>query len=101
MICIDGLSSQELSKVLDFIYNGEVDIPQANVENFMGSAQRFRLNGVSLNENDKVQKVTKENAAFFMRKSNIIQDDFIFEDMDIKKEDVVKFNLANGHNLDN
>ena len=89
VICVDGLSSHVLSKLLDFIYNGEVEILQANVEDFMDKAQRFKLNGVSLDDSDKGMVQTKtdnEQVFFFNEESNIIQDDFIFED--IKKEDV-------------
>merc|ERR1712126_425941 len=91
VICVDGLSSTELSKVLDFIYNGEVQIPQPNLETFMDCAQIFKLNGVSLQDvepdPDMVPKVTKKDPVFFMKEeTNIIQDDFTFED--IKKEDV-------------
>ena len=87
VICVDGVSSDVMMQLLDFIYIGEAKMPKASVQKFMAVAHRFKLNGVSLDEIDdlKSKKVSKKEQVLYKNESNIIQDDFIFED--VKKED--------------
>merc|ERR1712025_1002663 len=86
VICVDGVSSDVMMQLLDFIYIGEAKMPKASVQKFMAVAHRFKLNGVSLDEIDdlKSKKVPKKEQVLFKNESNILQD-FIFED--VKKED--------------
>jgi len=46
MFCLDGVSSQDLNNVLDYIYNGEIQIYQDNLDRFLNIAQRFKLEGL-------------------------------------------------------
>ena len=47
MICLDGISSQELNNILDYIYNGEVLIGQDDMDQFLKIAARLKLEGLS------------------------------------------------------
>ena len=47
MICFDGISSQELNNILDYIYNGEVLIGQDDMDQFLKIAARLKLEGLS------------------------------------------------------
>ena len=46
MLCLNGVSSSELSSILDYIYNGEIQIYQEQLDNFLLIAQRFQLEGL-------------------------------------------------------
>ena len=46
LLCLDGISSHDLNKIMDYIYNGEVQIFQENLDRFLAVAQRFKLEGL-------------------------------------------------------
>ena len=46
LMCLEGLSKQDLENVLEYIYNGEVKIYQEEIDRFLSVAQRFKLEGL-------------------------------------------------------
>ena len=46
MICLDGISSTELIRVLDYIYLGEVEIFQENLDRFLKVGEKLELEGL-------------------------------------------------------
>ena len=46
MICLPGVNSNEMNSILDYIYNGEVQIYQENLDKFLDVAQRFHIEGL-------------------------------------------------------
>ena len=52
-ICLEGISSQELQDILDYMYNGETNIFQEGLDKFLSIAQRFKIMGLLQNEEDK------------------------------------------------
>merc|ERR1712133_92555 len=46
LLCLDGLSSNDLTNVLDYIYNGEVQIFQEDLDRFLAIAQKLKLEGL-------------------------------------------------------
>ena len=63
LLCLEGLSKQDLENVLDYMYNGEVHIFQEDLDRFLNIAQRLRLEGLldggSENEEQQSTKETK------------------------------------------
>merc|ERR1712126_637898 len=55
LLCLDGISSEGLKNIMDYIYNGEVQIHQDYLDRFLNVAQRLNLEGLigdnSLKEN--------------------------------------------------
>ena len=45
-LCLDGISSKDLNNILDYIYNGEVQVYQDHLDKFLSIAQRFKLEGL-------------------------------------------------------
>merc|ERR1719189_1778689 len=43
LMCLEGLSKQDLKNVLDYMYNGEIQIYQEELDRFLSVAQRFKL----------------------------------------------------------
>ena len=58
-ICLEGVSSTDLNNVLDYIYNGEIQIYQDHLERFLDIAQRFKIEGL-LGGEQKQEKVENE-----------------------------------------
>ena len=50
LLCLDGISSDDLNNIMDYIYNGEVNIFQENLDRFLSIAQRLKLKGLIENE---------------------------------------------------
>ena len=53
LMCLEGLSKQDLEKFLDYIYNGEVKIYQEELDRFLTVAQRFKLEGLLESEDNE------------------------------------------------
>ena len=57
LLCLDGVSSAELQCVLDYIYHGEVQIYQEQLDRFLAVAERFQLSGlINLPDNDRLEE---------------------------------------------
>ena len=46
LLCLGGISSNDLDNILEFVYNGEVNIYQDQLDRFLEVAQRFKLEGL-------------------------------------------------------
>ena len=46
LICLDGITSTELDNILNYMYDGEVNIFQDDLDRFPAVAQRFKLEGL-------------------------------------------------------
>ena len=57
LLCLDGVSSGELQFVLDYIYQGEVQIYQEQLDRFLEVAQRLKLEGLTGNDHDHESKM--------------------------------------------
>ena len=55
-LCLDGVSSTDLNNILDYIYNGEVQIYQDQLDRFLDIAQRFRIEGLLGTDSDTSEK---------------------------------------------
>ena len=47
LLCLEGVSSTEINSILNYIYNGEIQIIQENLDRFLKVAQRLQLEGIS------------------------------------------------------
>ena len=67
LICLQGISSPELTDILDYMYKGEANIFQENLDNFLSVAQRLQILGAIQSINDDVDvnlQKPKEEANF-------------------------------------
>ena len=53
LLCLSGINSAELNNILDYLYNGEIQIYQENLDNFLQIAQRFQLEGLLQGEEEQ------------------------------------------------
>ena len=76
MICLPGVNSNEMNSILDYIYNGEVQIYQENLDKFLEVAQRFHIEGLMQSEGEAhhTEKFEeKEDKSYFENESNLIE----------------------------
>ena len=60
LLCLDGVNSDILRNVLDYVYNGEVKVQQDNLDQFLYVSQKFKLEGL-LRDDDNEDKTDLEN----------------------------------------
>ena len=46
LLCLEGLSNNDINNILDYIYYGEVSVHQEEVEKFLNIAERLKLEGL-------------------------------------------------------
>ena len=61
LMCLEGLSKQDLENVLDYIYNGEVKIYQEELDRFLTVAQRFKLEGLLESQDNEYNGYARPN----------------------------------------
>ena len=47
MLCLDNVNSRGLNSILDYIYNGEVQVSVSELDQFLAVADRFQLEGLT------------------------------------------------------
>ena len=53
LLCLEGVSSAQLSHILQYIYNGEIMLNQDDVEQFLTIAKRLRLQGLTSDDDQE------------------------------------------------
>merc|ERR1712129_200013 len=100
LIYMRGLKAEELLAMIDFIYNGEANVYQENLDSFLAVAEEFQLKGLmgsgALKEADKIENkpTTKKKTSNSGQQRNSIQQD----DQTEVASDMVK--LENSLSLD-
>ena len=61
LICLEGVSSEDIQNIMDYIYNGEVQIYQENLDRFLGVAQRFKLEGMIGGNQEEYEEDMSDN----------------------------------------
>ena len=46
MLCMEGVSEHDLTNILDYVYNGEIQLYQHEVDRFITIADRYKLDGL-------------------------------------------------------
>ena len=46
LLCLEGISSTELNDILDYVYHGEVNVNQEDLDRFLKIANRLKLEGL-------------------------------------------------------
>ena len=60
LLCLDGMSSADISNILDYIYFGEVKIFQDDLDRFLAVAQRFKLEGLLGGDEEREEDQRKD-----------------------------------------
>ena len=60
MLCLSGVTRDDLQNMLDYIYYGEIQIYQDNLDTFLDVAQRFQLEGLMQGKDEPIQHTMSE-----------------------------------------
>ena len=61
MLCLDGINSRELNYVLDYIYNGEIRVPEADLQKFLKVALKLKCLGLDVSKQEvEVKPIAKD-----------------------------------------
>ena len=61
-ICLEGLNQSDLNNILDYIYHGEIQIYQHELDRFLGISERLKLEGLVRGEQpDFIEESKTEN----------------------------------------
>ena len=65
LICLNGITSEVISNVLDYMYYGEVQVYQEDIDSFLEIAQRLKLTGIkstaaAINQFNPVNEATTD-----------------------------------------
>ena len=81
ILCLDGIASDDLENIMDYIYNGEVKIFQENIDRFLSIAQKLKLEGLISNDdtqnggNQEAQNNDYVEDKFYANKEDAVLDD--------------------------
>ena len=79
VLCLQGTNSGDLSNILEYVYNGEVQIFQDKLDHFLSIAHSLKLNGLINAEGPKQQEAEfeMENSANEETSKNILSQPLI------------------------
>ena len=111
MLCLPGVNSGDLQKILDFIYNGEIQILQDQLDQFLNIAQRFQLEGLTQGEDENnpehqqfedQHKFIPENHTMDpgVLADNTEMDDIPMKNQFVKTQKIVAVDSANFENIE-
>ena len=62
-VCLEGLNQSDLNNILDYIYHGEIQIYQHELDRFLGISERLKLEGlIGREQPDYIDEGKTENA---------------------------------------
>ena len=66
LICLEGVTSTDLENILNYIYDGEVNIYQDDLDRFLNIAQRFKLEGLlgNLQQQQEEEQLVEEKPQY-------------------------------------
>ena len=59
MLCLDGVTSEDLAWIIQYLYVGEVSVPQSSLQKFLKIANKLKCHGL----NDEIYQGTNMNKA--------------------------------------
>ena len=95
LLCLDGIAKDDLMNILDYIYNGEVQIYQDNIDRFFALAKRFKLEGLLQDNDHDFNLPVEENfiGTEFVKDEKVISTPFT--DYDEKPRKIMKRSQEN------
>ena len=56
VLCLSGIISSDFNNILDYIYNGQIQIYQDDLDRFLDIAQRLKLDGLMASEDNRKEE---------------------------------------------
>ena len=101
-IYLSGLRSSTISSLMDFMYNGEVSVPQEDLDAFLAAANRLKIKGLSNGlekiEDNKEKFVSKEEHK--IEKVDTMVDKFVVSE-NLNEEEAIEPHAFVDHTVSN
>jgi len=89
LLCLEGISSQEINSVLDFAHHGEASIYQDDLERFLKVGGRFQLEGLITEGYNSVESLRQKKLIADENDSESVEYD-LGTKVEVKEEEVNK-----------
>ena len=76
LLCLEGLNTKDVRNMMDYMYNGELQIFQDDLDRFLNVAQRFKLEGL-INDQEKEVNVKETELEHFNNKDTNLHNSFV------------------------
>ena len=87
LLYLSGIHSTNLSLILDYIYQGEVQIYQEHLDSFLEVAQKLKIGGLNTDHNDEeISNIKHEGRDQKLPKPNVTAPDIEVFESDYKDE---------------
>ena len=86
MICMRGLKSEDLAALVDFLYHGEANVYQENLESFLAVAEELQLKGL-MGSGTKNQSEESTNHPLFKKKTKKVEKQRVHNQKEVKLSD--------------
>ena len=93
LLCLEGINSNELISILDYLYHGEIMIYQDDLNRFLSIAQRLKLEGLMTEDNNYEGEDPVKDYVVKETENRKIDNDEILEYADVKN--IVTFDKKN------
>ena len=107
LICLEGLNQNDLNNVLDYIYYGELQIYQYDLDRFLGIAERLKLEGLNGGEqlqyedDGKTKHIVEENVSTPQNNLVVPKNEYqMTKDVRIKEKPVVSVQSSDIQSLE-
>ena len=62
MLCLDGISSEDLAWIIQYLYVGEVSVPQSSLQKFLKVANKLKFHGLNeeIHQGTNMNKIEEE-----------------------------------------
>ena len=87
LICLEGLQQDDLNNILDYIYQGEVQIYQKDMDRFLAVAQRLKLEGLT---GDGEEQQEEEKDANYFQDEIVVSENYLQEEMTVPENHSVQ-----------
>jgi len=81
-VYLKGISQENLSCILDFVYNGCVDIPKSNLNQFLEDAQELQIKGLKVSNEEEENRSTADSLTNNIKSKSKIQKDSIKRELE-------------------
>ena len=71
VLYLEGVTSEELSLVLDYMYQGEVQIYQDKLDRFLDISKKYELNGLNVEETENYDYTTENKSASYKEENTM------------------------------
>ena len=100
LLCLEGVSSKDVRNMMDYIYKGELQIFQEDLDRFLNVAQRLKIEGLIKDPNaDQEEEVKNLEIEKFKTEKTPVQKTPSYKVENQEQSVIAKINTANSEDI--